>query len=157
MDALVGEIQHIPEQFPTILIVEKNGIKEVMEALNEKGYFVLSEQEKDFFRNVTLRNKVQVIILKGRNFSFATNNIANKEKAFVDLYYAVTRLDYPISVPELLRIYESMKRNESITTLAMKKAAKDRGISTEFDWMLELHKTTPKAREVFKYQLMEVK
>jgi hypothetical protein len=155
MDALTGEILHIPEQFPTILVVEKDGINEIEETLNYQGYFVLSEQKKGFIQYESFRNKVQVIILKGTNFSFATDNIANKEKAFVDLYYAVTRLDYALSVPELLRIYESMKRNDSIATLVMKKAAKDRGIATEINWMLELNKMTPKAKEVFEYQLKE--
>ena len=153
LDALVGEIHHIPEQFPTIMIVEKNGMDEIKEALNNKGYFVLSEREKDYLQNVTFRNKVQVILLKGKNFSFAMDNIANKEKAFVDLFYAVTRLDYALSVKELIRIYESMERNKSIATLVMKKAARDRGIATEIDWILDLNKMTQKAKEFFEYQL----
>lgn len=153
MDALVGEIHHIPEQFPTLMVVEKKGLDEIKEALNKKGYFVLSEQEEHYLQNETLGNKVQVILLKGKDFSFAIDNIANKEKAFVDLYYAVTRLGYALSVPELLRIFESMQRNKSIATLVMKKAAKDRGIATEINWMLDLSKMTLKTKEVFEYQL----
>jgi len=96
---------------------------------------------------------VQVILLKGKSFSFAMDNIANKEKAFVDLFYAVTRLDYALSVKELIRIYESMERNKSIATLVMKKAARDRGIATEIDWILDLNKMTQKTKEFFEYQL----
>lgn len=152
LDALVGEVLHIPEQYPTILIVEEAGIHEIKEALNSKNFFVISEKEKKLFFNDFIKNKVDVIIFKGKDFSLAYEAIADKEKGFIDLYYAITRFEYATSIPELSRIYESMERNKSINTIKMKKSAKDRGITTEINWLLELSKASKKTIEFMAYQ-----
>jgi len=155
LDALVGEILHIPEQYPTILVVEQAGIYEIKEALNSKNFFVISEKEKKLFFNDFIKNKVDVIILNGKDFSLVYEAIADKEKAFIDLYYAITRFEYGFSIPELSRIYESMERNKSITTIKMKKSAKDMGIASEINWLLELGKVSKKTIEFMEYQMRE--
>jgi len=73
------------------------------------------------------------------------------------LYYAVTRMEYGISIPELSRIYRNMKRNNSIAITKIKKSAKDRGISTEINWLIEIDKASEKALEFMIYQIEEVK
>jgi len=156
LDALVGEILHIPEQYSTILIVEEAGIHEIKEVLNSKDFFAISEKEKELFLNDSIKNRVDVIILNGKDLSLAYEAIADKEKGFIDLYYAITRFEYGISIPELSRIYESMERNKSITTINMKKSAKDRGIATEINWLLELGKVSKKTIEFMAYQMREL-
>ena len=157
MDSLVGEILHMPENYPALIIVEESGIKEIQEVLYEKDLIVLTEKDRDILEKTILRNKVDVILLRGKDFSLATDNISQKEKGFIDLYYAVTRMEYGISVPELSRIYQSLQRNNSIATAKMKAAAKDRGVSVEIIWLIEMNKASEKTIEFMSYQIKEVK
>ena len=153
MDSLVGEILHMPENYPVIIIVEESGIKEIQEVLNEKDMIVLTEKDRNLLENTILKNKVDVILLRGKDFSLSTDNISLKEKGFIDLYYAVTRMEYGISVPELSRIYQSLNRNHSITMAKLKAAAKDRGISVEINWLIEMNKASEKTIEFMSYQI----
>ena len=157
IDALVGEILHMPENYPVLIIIEESGMKEVQEVLNEKELIVLTEKDRDIIEKTILRNKIDVILLKGKDFSLSTDNISQKEKGFIDLYYTVTRMAYGVSISELSRIYESLRRNNSIAMAKMKAAAKDRGITTEINWLIELNKTPKKALEFMSYQIKEFK
>ncbi|WP_312649707.1 DUF6577 family protein [Proteiniclasticum sp.] len=153
LDSLVGEILHMPENYPVLIIIEESGIKEIQEVLNEKAMFVITEKDREIFEKTILRNKVDVILLRGKDLSLATDNISQKEKGFIDLYYAVTRLEYGISIPELSRIYQNLQRNNSIAKAKMKAAAKDRGISIEINWLLEMNKASEKTIEFMSYLL----
>ena len=157
LDALVGEILHVPEQFTVLLVIEEAGMLELREVLSDKGYFVIQENEKKLIQQNVFKSKIDIVILKGKNFELASDRIAIKEKGFVDLYFAATRLDYEISIPELSRIYENMQRNETFTTYKMKQSAKDRGLITEINWLLELRGINPRALEFMSYQIKEVK
>ena len=99
LDALVGELLHIQERYPSILVIEVSGISEMQEVLSEKDLIVLTEKDRNVIDNISLKSKIDIIILKGKDFSLSVDHIAQKEKGFIDLYYAVTRMDYGISVP----------------------------------------------------------
>ena len=71
--------------------------------------------------------------------------------------YAVTRMDYGVSIPELSRIYQSLQRNNSLSMAKIKSAARDRGISTEINWLIEINKASKKVLEFMSYQIKEVK
>lgn len=157
LDSLVGEILHLPEKYPVVLVVEKAGINEIKDNVGYKGYIVLTESEKSLINKTSIKNAVDVIILKGKDFSLATDFIAKKEKGFVDLYYAVTRMEYGLSIPELSRIYSSMQRNGSIAIRTMKEAAKDRGLTTEITWLIELEKISKRVMEFMQYQIERAK
>lgn len=156
LDSLVGEILHIPEKYPVLIVIEDSGIDELQNAISENGLLVFTEKDRGIFGKPTVRDKIDVFILKGKNFNFSKDHIAQKEKGFTDLYYAVTRLEYGVSVQELSRIYQNLIRNQSITPLRMKKAAIDRGVSTEINWLIELSKAPIKAREFMIYQDREI-
>jgi len=157
MDSLVGEILHMPENYPVLVVIEESGMKEIQEVLNESDMIALTEKDRDLLEKTILRNKVDVILLKGKDFSLATDNVSQKEKGFVDLYYAVTRMEYGVSVPELSRTYQSLQRNKSISMAKMKAAAKDRGISVEINWLIELNKVSEKTIEFMSFQIKEAK
>jgi hypothetical protein len=151
LDSLIGEMLHVPEKYPVLLIVGEHYIENVSELLNESGMIVATEKNKSVFDKTGLKNKVDAIILKGKDFIFSTENVAQKEKGFVDLYYAVTRLDYGVSIPELSRIYDNLLRKQTITKSKMIRAAKDRGISSEIRWLLEMDKASEKTLEFMIY------
>jgi len=155
LDSLVGEILHMPENYPVLVIIQETNMKVIQEVLNDKEMIVLTEKDLNLLEKTILRDKIDVILLKGKDFTLATDNISQKEKGFIDLYYAVTRLDYGVSVPELSRIYQSLRRNDSITIGKMKSAAKDRNIRNEIYWLIELNKASGKAKEFMSYQIGE--
>lgn len=156
LDVLTGEMLHVPEQFPVLLVAEEIAFDDLTEAFSNKGYLVLTEKNRAALKDKTIRKKADVFMIRGKDFSLAINGMAIKEKGFVDLYYAVTRFEYIVSVPELSRIYKSMMRNEAATVFKMKKAAKDRGIENEIEWLLDLEKIPKKAKEFMKIQLGEI-
>ena len=157
LDSLMGEILHIPEKYPVLLVVEDKGIEEIQDVLSQKELIVFTEKDRSIMKNSTIKNKIDVIILKGKDFSLSGSHIAQKGKGFVDLYYAVTRMEYGVSVPELSRIYQSLQRNRSIAMANIKNAAKDREIITEINWLIELKRAPAKALEFMGYQIKEAK
>ena len=153
IDGLAGELLHMPENFPTILVAESGGITQLLDVFSERGFLIVEEKNKEIIRNYYVHRNIDIILLKGKNFSLSTDNIADKEKSFVDLYYAVTRLEYPLSIQELGKIYESLKRKKQITNYRLKIAAKDRGIQMEIDWIMGVDKLSGKS-QLFMKQLM---
>jgi hypothetical protein len=133
------------------------GIAEMQEILSQKDLIVVTEKDRNIIENSTIKSKIDVIILKGKDFSLSFEHIAQKEKGFVDLYYAVTRMDYGVSIPELSRIYQSLQRNNSLAMGKVKNAARDRGISTEINWLIEINKASEKVLEFMSYQIKEAK
>jgi len=156
LDSMVGEMLHIPEKYPVLTVVEDAGIDELNDALSDNGFLVITESSRKIINDTVIKNKIDVFLMKGKDFSQSLDHIAQKEKGFVDLYYAVTRMEYAVPVPELSRIYQNLKRNQSLAPLKVKKAAKDRGITTEINWLIDLAKTTDRAKEFMGYQIKEV-
>ena len=157
LDSLVGEILHMPENYPILVIVEEAGMEEIQELLSERNLIVLTEKDRSILEKPIIRNKVDVILLRGKDFSLSTDNISQKEKGFIDLYYAVTRMEYGVSIPELSHIYQSLQRNNSIAIAKMKKSAKDRRIASEINWLMELNIASEKTLEFMSYQIKEAK
>jgi len=157
LDSLIGLLLHIPEKYPVLLVTEDAGIAEMQEILSQKDFIVMTEKDRKIIENSTIKNKIDVIILKGKDFSLSFEHIAQKEKGFIDLYYAVTRMDYGVSIPELSRIYQGLQRNNSLSIAKVKSAARDRGISTEINWLIEINKASKKVLEFMSYQIKEAK
>lgn len=87
MDSLIGEILHMPENYPVLIIVEESGIKEIQEVLHEKDMIVLTEKDRDITEKTILKNKVDVILLKGKKLG---DKIILKGGAATQLYVPVT-------------------------------------------------------------------
>ena len=155
LDSLVGEVLHIPETYTALIVIEEKGISEVQEILQEKELIAFTEKDHRTIEKSGIRYKADVIIIKGSDFSLADEHIAIKEKGFIDLYYAVTRMEYEISIPELSRIYQSLLRKQSISKMQMKNAAKDRGIILEINWLIESNRFPKKVRDFMNYHSQE--
>ena len=72
---------------------------------------------------------------------------ATIEKAFVDLYYAVTRNGYPLALQELVRIYENLVRLGNIDRKRMIAVAAKRGIQCDLRFIAEAKFVTGSARK----------
>lgn len=155
IDSLIGEVLHVPESYPVLVVMEEAGMKEIQETLGARDLIVITEKDRIFTKDSFLGKKVDAYLISGRDFSLASDSIALKEKGFVDLYYAVTRMDYIVSVPELSRIYQSLLRNQTIAMARFKTAAKDRGVAAEINWLIHMNKVPKKSLEFMSAQMKE--
>ena len=155
LDSLVGEIPHLPERFTTLIVVEKSERKDIKGIFSDNDFFIVDESERILINDENVNYRIDGILLNGKNYDLAFENIALKEKGFVDLYYAVTRLNYGLSVPELFRIYKRLQSENRISKNMLLKAAKDRKILTEIKWIIEINKASTKTLEFISYQMKE--
>lgn len=155
LDALVGELHHVPENYPILLVVEKNDIGDIRDNLRDEGYFAVNEKELIKNDLNDMYHMIDIVILSGNTDILSLDGIAIKEKAFVDLYYMVTRMNYGFSLQELYRVFDSLKRNKMIFWELLKKAGKDRRISTEINWLAELSELPSMTLDFMWHQIEE--
>ena len=85
----------------------------------------------------TGQNAPWVVLYMTENFDFAADGLALFEKAFVDLYFAVTRNGYPVALQELVRLYENLTRLGNIDKKKMISVAMKRGIQYDIRFIVE--------------------
>ncbi len=113
LDVLQRFMQHVPEQYPMILFIEKSAHDEIINYLLDGGFAVVKPTEiRQQYENAMLAGieKKQVIVYDTENFDYENDGIATIEKAFVDLYFSITRNGYPLSLQELARVYQNLVR-----------------------------------------------
>ncbi|MBQ3829641.1 MAG: hypothetical protein II813_01810, partial [Spirochaetales bacterium] len=96
----------------------------------------ITEDEFNLLADPSVRNRIQFVVLSTSDFGMQKEGFAYAEKAFVDLYYAVTRLEYPLPVAELPHVLSLIKPNE----YRFRRATKDRGLSNELNFLLSYNK-----------------
>jgi len=148
LDGLAEDLLHLPENFPVIAVTEKAGLLELQEELISNQLTVMTQKDYSSKFDRIFSNNFDVILLQGKNFELAKQGIAVKEKAFIDLYYAVTRMNYAFSVQELERTFDTLIRKKAIMSFRIKEAAKDLSISNEIEYIMNISKL-PKAARSF--------
>lgn len=156
IDALIGKMQHVPERYPIIMVVEKKSMPQIRQELITNSRIVVSiDNAKILNKNLPV-DKVNVMLLSGKNYSsLSSESVAYPEKGFVDLYYAVTRMRYPVSVQELSRTFDSLVGDKAFSRIKMFNAAKDTGITDEITWLLGIAKMPDFAIQFAKMKLNE--
>ena len=153
LDGLSEDLLHLPENFPVIAVTEKSGLTELQEELISNQFTVMTQKDYSSKFDRIFSNNFDVILLQGKNFELAKQGIAVKEKAFIDLYYAVTRMNYAFSVQELERIFDTLIRKKAIMSFRIKEAAKDLSISNEIEYIMNIFKLPEAARSFVKIRL----
>lgn len=143
LDILSIFAEHIPEYFPTILYVDKNSIDETLTLLTRNN--LLTTKKIDFYKNYF---QEYIIIYPTNEFDYSDNGFATFEKAFVDLYYEITRNDYPLSLQEISRIYLNIKRRTFLDTKRLIKIASRRNIHPDIRFIVENEHITDKAKKI---------
>jgi hypothetical protein len=87
------------------------------------------------------------LLIPTQEFAYAANGLASVEKAFVDLYYEVSRRNYPLSIQELVRIYLNMRRRMFLNTNRMVKIASRRNIQQDIRYIVAHDAITDAAME----------
>lgn len=140
VDILQKYMHHVPERYPIILFIEKGAKEEILSVLKENNFeAVEATQIKDVYEKYVFTgiDTPWVVLYQTESFEFAEDGLATMEKAFVDLYYAVTRNGYPVALQELVRIYENLVRLGNIDRKGLITVADRRGIQYDIRYIVE--------------------
>lgn len=150
LDVLQRFMQHVPEQYPMILFIEKTAHDEIVSYLLDGGFAVVkpsevSKQYEDAMLSGT--EKKQVIVYDTENFDYQNDGIATIEKAFVDLYFSITRNKYPLSLQELVRVYQNLVRLGNIDKKKLIAASTKRNLQCDIRLIVETPYITEEAMQ----------
>lgn len=150
LDILAKYMQHVPEQYPVIVFIEKEAKEEIYDNLMFKGINVIEPlQIKTMYENSALKGNtsMQVVLYVTESFKYSEEGLATVEKAFVDLYFAISRNNYPLSLQELVRIYENLSRLGNIDKKKLITVATKRNIQYDIRFIVESKFITDRAIE----------
>lgn len=140
LDILHKYMQHVPEQYPNIVFIRKESKAEVTEVLSGNNYKVIEPINlKEIYKNNVYAGieEATILLYQTENFEDSENGLATIEKAFVDLYFAVTRNEYPLALQELVRIYANLVRLGNIDKKRMISVAAKRSIQYDIRFIAE--------------------
>lgn len=140
LDVLQRFMQHVPEQYPMILFIEKAAHEEMVNYLLDSGFNVVKPSEiRQQYEDVVLSgsDKKQIVVYDTENFDYETDGIATIEKAFVDLYFSITRNGYPLSLQELVRVYQNLVRLGNIDKKKMITVSTKRNLQSDIRLIVE--------------------
>lgn len=141
LDALKANGLNVTGNYPVLICTTKERMKDVQLELMRESDFAITENDISFSNNDKLSDRIQYYILGSKAFELSSDNVALKEKAFVDLYYAITRLGYPVAVTNLPRILSVIKPNE----YKFKASTRDKGVGDELNFLLSYDRQFVKA------------
>ena len=145
LDCMNGIGFRVDGSYPVILCTRKSSLKDVQLLLMREFDLAITEEENNILGMGKLKSRIQFVILSSSNFALQSDGFAFPEKAFVDLYYAVTRMEYPIPVSELPHVLSLIKPNP----YRFRNATKDRGLGNELNFLLSYNKDFIKALTSF--------
>ena len=141
MDCLNGLGVWTQGSLPVIICTRKADVKDVQLELMRHYDLTLIESETSMLADEKARGLIRSIILSSNDFTLQKGHFAFVEKAFVDLYYAVTRMEYPLPIEELPHLLSLF----NINPYRFKRSTKDRHLSSELDFLLSYDKRFLKA------------
>lgn len=141
LDCMNGLGLEVASGYPVLFCCRTHDVKDVQMEVMRQLDLALTESDISMLTDENLKRRIQYVILGSNDFTLQKGGFAFIEKAFVDLYYAATRLEYPIPVGELPRILGLFDSNP----YRFKRATKDRHVSQELDFLLNYNKDFIKA------------
>jgi len=150
LDILSVFMEHIPESYPVLLFVNRYSVEEVHDLLSRKQYDTIMLADIKNYQPIRKISSVKELVLlyQSNDFRYSYKGLASFEKAFVDIYYEVTRRNYPLSLQELARIYINMKRRISLDTSRLIRIASRRNIHYDIRYIVERNLISEKAHEL---------
>ena len=139
------------EQYPVILFVEKHAKDTICSELRQQGIRIIEPTElrkvyEDFVFSGD--DSVSAVMYVTDNFEMSDDGIATPEKAFLDLYYAISRNSYPVSLQELARVYQNMIRLGTLDKKELLAAAVKRNLKHDIRFIVESKYITESAYEL---------
>ena len=154
LDILAPYMLHIPEQFPVMVYAEETSLEEVAEALTRQKLTVLrmpgAKKGRDAVR-LPSQTAGTVWLYGAAGLLYGHGGLADPERAFVDLYMAVTRHGYPLALQELARIYKAMRDRAAINPTRLTKVASRRNIAEDIRFLRDHPRISKHARKLVEY------
>ena len=149
LDVLSIYMDHIPEKYPVLVFVDKDNIDEAHELLkSQKIYSIIGNKVPEYSKIYWMIPFEDMTILRPtKEFDYAKNEIAELEKAFVDLYYEVSRASFPLSLGELGRIFLNMQRRNFLNETRLNKVAARRNLHHDIRYIMNYKRISEHARE----------
>ena len=149
LDILTGYMTHVPEKYPVLVFVERESIEEANELLkSQKIDSIIGDKVSEYKKIYRIFPFDELIILRPtKEFDYAKDGIAEPEKAFVDLYFEVTRASFPLSLEELGRIFLNMQRRSFINEKRLSKVAIRRNLHHDIRYILNYKRISLQAFE----------
>lgn len=150
LDVLQRFMQHVPEQYPMLLFVEKSAHDEIINYLLDGGFAVVKPSGiRQQYEDAILAGieKKQIIVYDTKNFDYENDGIATIEKAFVDLYFSITRNGYPLSLQELVRVYQNLVRLGNIDKKKLITVSTKRNLQSDIRLIVETPYITEEAMQ----------
>ncbi|MBU0574780.1 MAG: hypothetical protein KJ704_00865 [Proteobacteria bacterium] len=99
LDILTGFMDHVPETYPVLLFARKSDAEEVADILSRNKIDVVPYTNIKAYSAIRRMSSVGelALLIPTQEFAYAANGLATFEKAFVDLYYEVSRRNYLIT------------------------------------------------------------
>lgn len=139
MDILLKFMHHVPENYPIIIFGEKRAAGEILQTLKNNRIMAVNPKTlRETYDQYIYKSEEPIVILYStESFVYAENNIAANEKAFIDLFYAVTRNQYPLALQELVRAYNNMLRLGAIDQKLLVKMSYQRNLQYDVRYIVE--------------------
>lgn len=150
LDVLQRFMQNVPEQYPMILFIEKSAHDEIISYLLDGGFDVVKPSDiHQQYEDTILAGleKKQIVVYDTENFDYEKDGIATIEKAFVDLYFSITRNGYPLSIQELAGVYQNLIRLGNIDKKKLITISSKRNIQSDIRLIVETPYITEEAMQ----------
>lgn len=142
LDILSIFMHHLPERYPVLLYIRSQSMHDIQSLLSDIGVNSFDNRRNRGYTNFmpSLMMEEKVIIGETREFSYQERGLASFEKAFVDIYFEISRNNFPYHIQELARIYLHMSRRYNINLNRMTKIASVRNIHPDIRYIIENEK-----------------
>lgn len=138
IDILSRYLHHIPENYPFMVFVDKIAASEINELLVRNKYMVIQSFSQKNVNNALSLHEGKVVLLKEtESFENVKDHFATVEKAFLDLFFEITRENFPLSLQELARVYQNLVRNAAIDLKHLVKIAYTRNMQFDIRFIVE--------------------
>ena len=131
-------------------LIEKSAHEEIVNNLLDGDFNIVKPSEiHQQYENAVLtgNEKKQIVVYDTENFDYENEGIATIEKAFVDLYFSITRNGYPLSLQELVRIYQNLIRLGNIDKKKMISVSAKRNLQSDIRLIAETPYITDEAMQ----------
>jgi predicted transcriptional regulator of viral defense system len=138
IDIVSRYLHHIPESYPFMVFVDKMAASEIIELLVKNKYNVVqSFAQKNSINELSFREEKVVLLKETESFENVKDHFATIEKAFLDLFFDITRENFPLSLQELARVYQNLVRNAAIDLKHLVKIAYARNMQYDIRFIVE--------------------
>ncbi len=157
LDVIQKFLHHVPEEYPSMVFVDKDASEEIRELLLNQDFYIIDykKSETSISRN-KFDNRSQIFLYPTTSFDFQEKGIAVIEKAFIDLFYSITRENFPFAIQELVRTYSNMIKHGIIDQKKMVKISYVRNMQYDIRFIVESRFITENAFEFVELLKKEV-